>query len=98
MTAEELKRIKDIAARSETLTSEISQLTKEVEASKKVKAIKFTFTPWRIEFEDSDNEKLQNVYSMRLLEDHAEEFRTAFIAIVQKVIDQKQAEFSELKV
>ena len=98
MTTDELKRIKEITQQADVLASEITKLTEAVKVGGKTKAIKFGFDPWIIEYENGDTARLERACSAGLLKEVAEDFRSAFVGIVQKTVDQKQREYDALQV
>lgn len=99
MDAAELKRIKDVVSRADQLSGEIVKLREAVKVGRETKAVKFVFEPFAIAVEEAgDVDRLRDACSAHLLKDMAGEFRAAFVAIVERRLDEREKELEAVSV
>lgn len=98
MDAAELKRIKDVIERAEVVTREIDALTQAVDVGCDVCAVEFCFDEFRIRYQKKANENFHNACMSKLLADLNHEFRSAFLAIIVRRLNERKAELDALKV
>ena len=99
MDAAELKRVKEVISKADTLSNEIEKLREAVKVGRTTKAVKFVFEPFAIAVEEAgDVERLRNACTAHLLKDLASDFRAAFVEIVERRLADREKELESVSV
>ena len=98
MDGAELKRVKEVVAKAETLTNEVEKLTTAIKVGRQTNAVQFTFSPWGITYQDGDDSRLRVFCGSHLLSDLSLEFREAFLSIVEQRLVERKKQLEELGV
>jgi len=99
MNAQELQRIKTLVAESDSLVRQIANLKEGMKFGQDAAAVTIRFQPFSIHVAYGDNpDKLCNVCWAKEIADLSGEFRSAFLAIVQKRLDELEGKYDSLSV